>query len=184
MKIAPSLAALAACLGFSLALPTLAASPVLDIPNFNHLREKASDSTDITLDGFLLRLASKFAQSAGTPQNEQERLGLELLSGIRFVQVRNFTFDSDDVYSQADIDKVRKQVAAPGWSQLVQVRKREPRENVDVYLCMENDKVKGLAVIASEPRQFTIVNIVGTIDIDSLSALEGQFGVPKLSQNQ
>jgi len=35
-------------------------------------------------------------------------------------------------------------------------------------------------LIASEPRQFTIVNIVGAIDLDKLHKLEGQFGVPKL----
>ena len=40
--------------------------------------------------------------------------------------------------------------------------------------------VLGLALIASEPRQFTIVNIVGAIDLDKLHKLEGQFGVPKL----
>jgi hypothetical protein len=40
--------------------------------------------------------------------------------------------------------------------------------------------VLGLALIASEPREITIVNIVGAIDLDKLHKLEGQFGVPKL----
>ena len=39
-------------------------------------------------------------------------------------------------------------------------------------------------MIASEPREFTIVNIVGSIDIDKLAKLEGQFGIPQVSQNQ
>jgi hypothetical protein len=38
----------------------------------------------------------------------------------------------------------------------------------------------GLAVIATEPRQLTIVNIVGAIDLDKLHRLEGRLGVPKL----
>ena len=42
-------------------------------------------------------------------------------------------------------------------------------EDVDVYVCIEDDKVQGLAVIASEPREFTIVNIVGSIDIDKIA---------------
>ena len=45
---------------------------------------------------------------------------------------------------------------------------------------VENNQAIGLALIASEPRQFTIVNIVGAIDLDKLHKLEGQFGVPKL----
>ena len=51
----------------------------------------------------------------------------------------------------------------------MQVHKRDPHEDVDVYVCMEGDKVKGLAVIASEPREFTIVNIVGSIDLDKIA---------------
>ena len=39
---------------------------------------------------------------------------------------------------------------------------------------------QGLAIIASEPRQFTIVNIVGAVDVEKLHQLEGRFGVPKL----
>ena len=79
---------------------------------------------------------------------------------------------------------MRKQLSGPGWSALVQVHRRDPREDVDVYVNMEDDKVKGLAVIASEPREFTIVNIVGSIDVDKIGRLEGQFGIPQLSQNQ
>ncbi len=61
----------------------------------------------------------------------------------------------------------------------MQVHRSDPQEDVDVYVCMEGDKVKGLAVIASEPREFTIVNIVGSIDIDKIGRLEGQFGIPQ-----
>ena len=99
------------------------------------------------------------------------------------VRVRTYTFDTDGAYSTADVDSVRKQLTGPGWSSLVHVRKREAQENVDVYVNIENDKVTGLAVIASEPREFTIVNIVGSIDIDKISQLEGQFGIPQASQN-
>jgi hypothetical protein len=38
----------------------------------------------------------------------------------------------------------------------------------------------GLALISSEPRELTIVNIVGVIDLEKLRKLEGQFGVPKI----
>jgi hypothetical protein len=83
----------------------------------------------------------------------------------------------------ADIDSVRKQLKAPGWSALVQVHRRD-NEDVDVYVCLEDDKVKGLAVIASEPREFTIVNIVGSIDLDKISQLEGEFGIPSMSESE
>jgi hypothetical protein len=37
-----------------------------------------------------------------------------------------------------------------------------------------------MALVASEPRQFTIVNIVGSIDLKKLHQLEGRLGVPNL----
>jgi 1-deoxy-D-xylulose 5-phosphate reductoisomerase len=66
----------------------------------------------------------------------------------------------------------------------VQVHKRDAQEDVDVYVCMEDSgKTCGLAVIATQPREFTVVSIVGSIDIDKLAELEGEFGIPKVSQN-
>jgi hypothetical protein len=184
VKLAISLAALAAAA--SLALPTrVSAGPELTIPSFAHLRDKASDSVDMTIDGFLMRIAQKFAaRGAEDEDNDEDRAALEMLSNIKSVRVRNFQFDSDGAYSKADIDSVRKQLSAPGWSPLVQVHKREASEDVDIYVCMEGGKVTGLAVIASEPREFTIVNIIGSIDIDKIAQLEGQFGIPRVSQNQ
>jgi hypothetical protein len=161
----------AAALGFAAA--SQAASPVLKIPDFSELRGKAVDSVDVTVDGMLLSIAKHFAK-------QSEDKDLEFLSDIKSIRVRNFSFDSEGAYSIADIDSVRRQLRAPGWSQLVSAHKRDEKEDVEVYLCAENDKILGLAVVASEPREFTIVNIVGSIDIDKLAKLEGQFGIPKV----
>jgi hypothetical protein len=53
-------------------------------------------------------------------------------------------------------------------------------DNVEVYLNMIGDQITGLAVLSLEPKEFTVVNIVGPIDLEKLSKLEGQFGVPDL----
>ena len=39
---------------------------------------------------------------------------------------------------------------------------------------------KDSPIIASEPREFTIVNIVGNIDLEQLHDLEGNFSIPNL----
>jgi hypothetical protein len=182
VKISRSFAALGLAVALALPAGHAGAGPELAIPDFSHLRQKAIDSTDITIDGFLMRIASKFAAKANA-DDPQAAAGLELLQDIKSVRVRTYTFDTDDAYSTADVESVRKQLTGPGWSSLVHVQKREPKENVDVYVNMEHDKVRGLAVIASEPREFTIVNIVGSIDIDKIGRLEGQFGIPQVSQN-
>jgi hypothetical protein len=182
VKLTPSLAAMAGRLALALVLaaPAVgqASGPELHIPNFRHLASRARDSVDITLDGFLLHLAQKFAAS---DEDDDE---LRLLRDIKSVRVRNFEFDSDDAYSRADVESVRKQLDSPGWSALAQVHKRDPRQDVDVFMNTEDGRILGIAVIASEPRSFTIVNIVGNIDIDKLAKLEGQFGIPKVSPTE
>jgi hypothetical protein len=171
VKLTYSLAALAATL--LIATPAPAAGPQLQIPDFSHLRQKASDSVDITLDGLLLSLAKKFAA-----HDDDKDEAMAILSDIKSLRVRNFEFDSDGAYSRADVDSVRKQLSAPGWSALVQAHKRDG-EDVDVFVNIDGDKILGIAVVASEPRSFTIVNIVGSIDIDKLAKIEGQFGIPR-----
>lgn len=179
MKLTSSLAALAATIALGLPLTSHAAGPELRIPDFSHLASRARDSVDITLDGFLMRIAQKFAAADGENSDE-----LAILRDIKSVRVRNFEFDSEDAYSKEDVEAVRKQLSGPGWSPLAQVHRRDPQQHVDVFLNMSGDKILGLAVIASEPRSFTIVNVVGNIDIDRLAKIEGQFGIPRVTHSE
>lgn len=62
----------------------------------------------------------------------------------------------------------------------MEVRSKKEQADVDIYMSVSGNRALGLAIIASEPREFTIVNIVGSVDLDKLHQLEGKFGVPKL----
>jgi hypothetical protein len=158
------------------ALAWPAPNPKLLIPEFGGLAQKATESVTIALDPALLGMAARFLD-ANDPEDAATK---EVIKGLRGIYVRSYTFDKDSVYQQADIDAVRSQLSAPGWNRLVQTRSRKTGANVDIYIMIDNNQAIGLALIASEPRQFTIVNIVGAIDLDKLHKLEGQFGVPKL----
>src|ERR1700691_3250104 len=163
----------------ALRAPTLACaapSPRLVLPEFTALAQRATESVTITLDTALLAMAGRFL-SGDDPQDAATK---EILKGLQGIYVRSYTFDKDSAYQQSDIDAVRNQLSAPGWNRLVQTRSRKSQANVDIYIMVANNQAIGLALIASEPRQFTIVNIVGAIDLDKLHKLEGQFGVPKL----
>jgi hypothetical protein len=180
VKLAISLAALAATATLALTGPALAASPKLNIPDYPHLRDKATETVDVSVGGFLLGLARIF-----TREEARHEPALRVLEDIDSVKVRSYRFDSDTVYSKADIDQVRDQLKGPEWNPIAQVHKRDPQEDVDVYLCVEQDgKTCGLAVISVEPREFTIVSIAGNIDIDRLGELEGEFGIPEVSKDQ
>jgi hypothetical protein len=177
VKLTCSLAALTAAAALMLPVSSPAAGPELRIPDFSHLSAKARESVDINLDGFLMRLASKFASEDGSDE-------AQILRDIKSVRVRNFEFDSEDAYSTADVDSVRKQLSGPGWTPLAQMHRRQDKQHVDVFLNTEGGRILGLAVIASEPHSFTIVNVVGNIDIDKLAKIEGQFGIPRVSESE
>jgi hypothetical protein len=149
---------------------------LLKLPAFSGLEDKASESVTITLDAALLGLAGRFLDA----EKPEDAAVKEVIQGLTGIYVRSFTFDSDFVYRKSDVDSVRRQLAAPGWQRLVEVRSRKQGSDVDIYLSMEGDKVRGLAIIASEPRELTIVNIVGSVDLQKLHRLEGRFGVPRL----
>jgi hypothetical protein len=156
--------------------PSIAADGLLKLPEFEGLSDKASEVVTITLTPALLNLATRFLDPA-KPEDSAARAAI---AGIKGIYVRSYKFDQDFAYPKADVDGVRKQLSAPGWQQLVQVRSRKEQQNVDIYLLVEQEKANGLAIIASQPREFTIVNIVGSIDMRKLHELEGQFGIPKL----
>jgi hypothetical protein len=168
---------LAVLLGFLLpGLTPAGTGPKLVLPDFTALTEKASESVNITLDPSMLALAGRFLDS----NDPRDAAAKEVIKGLQGIYVRSYTFDADSAYKESDIDAVRAQLSAPGWNRLVQTRSRRTHASVDIYIMVSNNKAVGLALIASEPREFTIVNIVGAIDLDKLHKLEGQFGIPKL----
>ena len=148
----------------------------LQIPEFAALAEKANESVTVTLDANLLGMAARFLSNADPEQAKAKKL----VSSLTGIYVRNYSFDSDYAYPRGDIEGVRRQLNAPGWSRIVGVVSKKENSNVEVFILVDGEKAQGLAIIASEPREFTIVNIVGNIDLEQLHDLEGNFGVPDL----
>ena len=161
-----------------LCLPMLCASQSaeLKIPSFDHLRHKATDSVDITLGAWPLRVVGFFMD-----ENDPEEAELKtLFRGLSSIRVRKYEFDTEGAYSEADVEAVRRQLQSGGWTQLVQVRNRNEGESVDISILIEGDRTKGLAIVATEPHEFAIVNLVGSIDLEAIDGLEAQLGLPEL----
>ena len=168
----------------ALSLATLAAATPaadalkgqLNIPEFAALADKASESVNVTLDSQLLGLGCSFLNA----KDPEEADAKKLCTGLSGIYVRSYTFDKDFAYPKADVDGVRRQLSGPGWNRIVEARSNKENTNVDVFVLIDGGKAKGLGIIASEPREFTSVNIVGNIDLEQLHSLEGKFGVPNL----
>jgi hypothetical protein len=157
----------------ALAAPLSAQRLNLDFPG---LSDKAAEVVDVTLDGSLLRLASKFL-SNGDPN---ERAAKDIVQKLEGIYVRSYSFDRDGEYDRNVVERLRTQIG-PSWKKIVDVKSRT-RENSEIYINLRGDQPVGMLIISAEPRELTVVNIVGPIDIDKLSALEGNFGVPHISR--
>lgn len=143
-------------------------------PTLEKLASQAEQTVDVTLDGNMLQLAGRFLSDKDEDQAKVKRL----LLGLRGIYVRSYEFNKEGEYSQTDLDFIRKQFPKPDWSTIVGVRSRETGDNVDVYFKADADgQLGGIAVIATEPKTLTIVNIVGKVTPEQLGELGGQFGI-------
>lgn len=144
----------------------------LQLDHLNRLSDKARDTVDVTVDSAMLKETAGFLAGKGSDSEKVH----ELIQGITGIYVKSFEFTEPDAYAESDIDLIRKQVSASGWSRVVGVRGK--RELTEIYFWRENGENGGLAVIAAQPHQLTVVNIVGRVDLASLAALGPM--IPKL----
>jgi hypothetical protein len=155
-----------------------AQGPKLQIDQLDVLANKASETVDVKLDERLMQTTAKFFSGKDDADIK------EVLKGIKGIYVKSFTFDKEGEYSEVEVDSVMSQLRGGSWSKILTVKSRKGGDNVEVYLNMIGDQITGLAVLSIEPKEFTVVNIVGPIDLEKLSKLEGQFGVPDLGLEQ
>jgi biopolymer transport protein ExbD len=166
---------LAVLLVFATALVARAQGSRIQMTSLDHLAAKASQSVDVTIDERLMKVAAK----ALSDHDAEEREVKQLVAGIKGIYVKSFEFDADGQYSAADVEAIRTQLRGPGWSRLVSVVSKK-EGNLEVYMLMEGEQIGGLAVISTNDKEFTVVNIVGPVDLEKLAKLEGQLGVPEL----
>lgn len=158
---------------FALTAPLYAQRINLDVPG---LADRASETTDVTLDGVMLKFAAKFLSDS----DPDERNARDLVRSLQGIYVRSYAFDRDGEYDRGIVARVRSQLG-PTWKPIVTVRSRM-KENTEIYVDMRDDRVAGMLIVSAEPRELTMVNIVGPIDLDKLASLEGEFGIPRISR--
>ena len=155
----------------------------LEISYLDRLAGQAAETVDVNLDERLLKLVTP-ALSSKEPDEENAK---KMIVGIKGIYVKSFEFDAENQYAATDVNPLREQLRAPGWSRIVEVRSRRENVNVEVYILTRSGatsdaagSIEALAILAFGAKNLTVVNIVGAIDLERLSKLEGQFGVPEL----
>ncbi|HEV2762858.1 MAG TPA: DUF4252 domain-containing protein, partial [Pyrinomonadaceae bacterium] len=146
------------------------------IDTLDRLGERAAEFVSVNMDENLLRIVPPVLSD----RDPEEKGVKELVARLKGVFVRKLDFDAEGQFTDADLAPIREQLRAPGWSRIVDIRSRREGKTVEVYLKTAGTRVDGLAVLSYEPKELTVINIVGEIDMDKLRKLEGQFGLPDL----
>jgi hypothetical protein len=161
----------------SLALILVVAVPAtaqrINLDFLADLEQRADEVVDVTLDASMLRMASKFFKGH---DSDSRAIG-DMIRGLEGIYVRSYEFASEGQYDRKLLDRVKSQLGT-SWKPLVTVRSKT-KENVNIWADMRGENVVGLVILAAEPRELTVVNIVGPIDIERLADLEGEFGIPR-----
>lgn len=157
-----------------LASPAAAQNARLQIDHLDRLFPKAVETIDVSLEGSLLQVASKFLSN----KKADEAAIREMIGALKGVYVKGVEFDKEGEFTEADVEPVRNQLRAPGWERIVGVRSKKEGENVEVYLMLENGLISGVGVLVIDPKQLFVVNVVGPIDPEKIGQLRGAFGIP------
>jgi hypothetical protein len=156
-----------------LAVVPLCAQEIKFPASFEKLAERAEEVVNVTLDSSMLGLAGAFLK-------ENPEAG-KLVKGLQGVYVRSFEFAKEGEYSEADVEEIRSQLRSPEWSPIVSVTsKKKSGDNAQVFVKKEGGTVAGLVVLATEPKELTVVQIIGPINLADLAKLGGSFGIPKM----
>lgn len=161
---------------FGLCALTAAAQAPFDLKILDKIGKNAKETANITLDSNTLKMASGLV---GDANDEKSKKAKEAMSSLQGVIVRSFEFEKEGQYDKADLKPVREYFDSLGWSKIVDVK--EKGEESTIYLNAAGGKMGGMAILAAEPKEVTLVYISGSITMDKIAALSGQMGIPDMS---
>jgi len=142
--------------------------------DWSKLAGKAVEKVDVTLDGPVLEIAAKFLSE----DKQDEAKAKRLVQGLKGIYVRTFTFEKEGEYTEADLNAIRSQLRAPQWTKVVDAQ--EKHDSLAVYLRIHGNATDGLVVLAADAKSLAFVQIIGAVDLSTLSELSGKFGIPKV----
>jgi hypothetical protein len=142
-------------------------------PIEKELAARASDATEVTLGKNMLAFASKFMNG----KDEDEAATRRLIEGLDGIYVREYEFDKEGQFSADEVEQLRKYFETSEWSPMVHERDRRNNESTDVMVKLVNGESHGMFILEVEPKELTIVLILGPIRMDDLGKLRGLAGL-------
>lgn len=161
----------------ALVIPAAAQNSLpLPSPVEKELAARASNVTEVTLGKNMLGFAAKFMNG----KDSDEAATRHLIEGLDGIYVRDYEFDKEGEYSMVDIDKLRQYFETSDWTPIVRERAKKTGETTDVMVKMVNGETHGMFILDAEPKELSIVLILGPVKMDDLQRLSGLGGLGML----
>jgi len=159
----------------ALAIPAVAQTSPLPLPPAveKELAARASDVTEVTLGKNMLAFAAKFMNG----KDQDEAATRQLIEGLDGIYVRDYEFDKEGEFSAGQVEQLRKYFETSEWSPIVRERERKTGESTDVMVKLVNGETRGMFILDVEPKELTIVLILGPIRMEDLHKLKGVAGL-------
>lgn len=129
--------------------------------------------TEILIEEKLLRMVAKFTK-------DDVELS-DLIGGLKLIKVNTFEVtpsNSDELMNRAQ--KIDKDLMNRNWDRIVKTKSRGEVANVYIKTAGDDEFVGITVVSIDEGGEAAFVNIVGSINMDTLGKLGDKFDIPGL----
>jgi hypothetical protein len=136
----------------------------------------AEPNVEISLKAPLLNMVTNLIRA-------EDEEAANFISKLLRVTVNVFESAAIDVDEIAQsMDDISRDLDEQGWERVVRVR--EDDDHVDIYfrLADDADVIYGIAIMVAEPGDTVLVNIVGDISTEDISALGRRFDIDELAE--
>jgi hypothetical protein len=154
----------------ALLAPALAQTAQLPAPSpiEKELAARASDVSEVTLDKKMLSFAANFMD--GKDKSDATR---QLIEGLDGIYVRDYEFDKEGQFTAEQVEQLRAYYETNEWSPIVRDHDRKTGESSEVMAKLVNGEPHGLFILDVEPKEISIVLILGPVHMQDLHKVMG-----------
>jgi hypothetical protein len=136
------------------------------------LRKSAYSKTEFTLNHTILKFAAMLDRN-----NPDLR---RVVAGLNGVSVHSFRYPMGVPLDAARMASISQEYQSAGWMHLVKKRKNNGGETTDLWIHMEQESVRDVAVLMVRAKQVDFISASGAVSPLDLLHLSGHFGIPKM----
>ena len=157
----------------ALAIPALtqAAQLPASSPVEKELAARASNVDEITLSKNMLAAAAALFMNS-KDKNRDEAAISQLVERLDGIYIRDYEFDKEGQFTAEQVEQLRKYFETNEWTPLVRERDNKTGESSDIMVKMVNGKSYGMFILDVEPKEISIVLILGPVGKEELGKLK------------